>query len=324
MKAITQDRYGDADVLTLRDIDQPVPGEGEVLVEVRAAGCGPDVWHVMTGKPYFARTMLGLRKPRTAVPGLDVAGVVVETGPGVVGFAVGDEVYGGSNGGSFAQLTVAKADMLAHKPAGLTFEQAAAMPVSGCTALQALQRADITPGARVLVIGAGGGVGVYATQIAVAMGATVTAVCSAGKADFVRSLGATSVIDYAREEVTRDGRVYDVIVDTAGNRPITLLRKAMTPKGMLLIVGGEQSGGSLLGGFQRGLFSGVVSAFVSQRLAGVISRVRAGTLEELTRLVDEGSLRPVVDRTFPLDEAADAVRAIATHHTTGKLVVTVP
>ena len=323
MKAITQDRYGDADVLPLRDIERPTPGEGEVLVEVRAAGCGPDVWHTVTGKPYFARTMLGVRKPRTPARGLDLAGVVVETGPGVLGFAVGDEVYGGSKSGSFAELSLAKADMLAPKPAGLSFEEAAAMPVSGCTALQALQRAETSPGMRVLVIGAGGGVGVYATQIAVAMGATVTGVCSAGKADLVRSLGATDVLDHAREEVDRDGPVYDVVVDTAGNRPISLLRRAMTPKGALMIVGGD-GGGSLTGGFERSLLAGAVSAFVSQRISGVIATVRTDSLDELARLVATGAVRPVVGRTFALADAADAVRAIGTHHTTGKLVVTIP
>jgi NADPH:quinone reductase-like Zn-dependent oxidoreductase len=323
MKAITQDRYGDADVLSLREIDRPTPGEGEVLVEVRAAGCGPDVWHTVTGKPYFARAMLGLTKPRTPARGLDVAGVVVETGPGVTQFAVGDEVYGGSSSGSFAELSVSKADMLAAKPVGLSFEEAAAMPVSGCTALQALQRADVSPGMHALVIGAGGGVGVYATQIAVAMGATVTGVCSAGKADLVRSLGAADVIDHARDDVDRDGPVYDVIVDTAGNRPISLLRKAMTPKGALMIVGGD-GGGSITGGFERSLLAGAVSAFVSQRISGVIATVRTDSLVELTRLVDTGALRPVVGQTFALADAADAVRAIGTRHTTGKLVVTVP
>jgi NADPH:quinone reductase-like Zn-dependent oxidoreductase len=323
MKAITQDRYGDADVLTLRDIDRPTPGEGEVLVEVRAAGCGPDVWHTVTGKPYFARPMLGVRKPRTAARGLDLAGVVVGTGPGVMGFAVGDEVYGGSASGSFAELSVSKADMLAPKPAGLSFAEAAAMPVSGCTALQALQRADVAPGMRALVIGAGGGVGGYATQIAAAMGAAVTGVCSAGKADLVRSLGAVDVIDHATEEVDRDGPVYDVVVDTAGNRPISLLRRAMTRTGSLLIVGGD-GGGAVTGGFERSLLAGVVSGFVSQRISGVIATVRTDSLEELTRLVEAGQLRPVVGATYPLADTADAVRAIGTHHTTGKLVITLP
>jgi NADPH:quinone reductase-like Zn-dependent oxidoreductase len=277
----------------------------------------------VTGKPYFARAMLGLRKPRTAARGLDLAGVVVETGPGVTGLAVGDEVYGGSASGSFAELSLSKADMLAPKPAGLTFEEAAAMPVSGCTALQALQRAEVAPGMRVLVIGAGGGVGVYATQIAVAMGAAVTGVCSAGKADLVRSLGAVDVIDHAREEVDRDGPVYDVIIDTAGNRPISLLRTAMTPTGALMIVGGD-GGGSITGGFERSLLAGAVSRFVSQRVSGVIATVRTDSLLELTRLVEAGSLHPVVGATFALADTADAVRAIGTHHTTGKIVVTVP
>lgn len=253
MLAATQDRYGDADVLDVRAIPRPVVGDGEVLISVRAAGCGPDVMHVMTGKPYFARTMLGLTKPKQTVAGRDVAGVVVAVGDGVEGFAVGDEVYGAATSGSFAEYAVAPVTQLAHKPAALSFVEVAAVPVSGGTALQGLQKAGVGEGSRVLVIGAGGGVGSFAVQIAVALGATVTAVCSAAKAATARELGASDVIDYAREEIDRDGAVYDAIIDTAGNRRISLLRKALKPDGTLVVVGGESAGGSLLGGFQRQL-----------------------------------------------------------------------
>lgn len=324
MRAVTQDRYGDADVLTLRAIDRPIVGDGEVLVTVRAAGCGPDVMHVMTGKPFFARTMLGLTKPKQRVAGRDVAGTVAAVGDGVTGFAVGDEVFGTSTSGSFAEYAVCPASRVAHKPAALSFEEAAAVPVSGGTALQALQRAGVREGSRVLVIGAGGGVGAFATQLAVAMGATVTGVCSEGKADLVRSLGATDVLDYARQEIDRDGAVYDAIIDTAGNRAVSLLRTALKPGGTLVIVGGESAGGALLGGFQRALLLPLRNPFAGDHtLIGLISTEDAATYEELARYADAGQLRPHVGATYPLEKAADAVRAVSTGHTAGKIVVTV-
>ncbi|MFN8148454.1 MAG: NAD(P)-dependent alcohol dehydrogenase [Candidatus Nanopelagicales bacterium] len=324
MLAATQDRYGDADVLAVRAVPRPVVGDGEVLISVRAAGCGPDVMHVMTGKPYFARTMLGFTKPKQTVAGRDVAGVVVAVGDGVEGFAVGDEVYGAATSGSFAEYAVAPATQLAHKPSSLSFVEAAAVPVSGGTALQALQKAGVGEGSRVLVIGAGGGVGSFAVQIATALGARVTAMCSAGKEELVRSLGAKDVLDYARAEVDRDGAFYDVVVDTAGNRRISLLRKALKPGGTLVIVGGESAGGRLLGGFQRQLLLPLRAPFTrGQKLIGLISTEEAASYVELARLADEGSLRPVVGATYPLTQAADAVRDIAGKHTTGKIVVTV-
>lgn len=324
MLAATQDRYGDADVLDVRAIPRPVVGDGEVLISVRAAGCGPDVMHVMTGKPYFARTMLGLTKPKQTVAGRDVAGVVVAVGDGVEGFAVGDEVYGAATSGSFAEYAVAPVTQLAHKPAALSFVEVAAVPVSGGTALQGLQKAGVGEGSRVLVIGAGGGVGSFAVQIAVALGATVTAVCSAAKAATARELGASDVIDYAREEIDRDGAVYDAIIDTAGNRRISLLRKALKPDGTLVVVGGESAGGSLLGGFQRQLLLPLRGPFTGgQKLIGLISTEEAASYVELARLADAGQLRPLVGATYPLAEAADAVRAVSTGHSTGKVVVTV-
>lgn len=324
MRAVTQDRYGEADVLTLATIDRPVVADGEVLVSVRAAGCGPDVMHVMTGKPYFARTMLGFTRPKQRVAGRDVAGVVAAIGEGVTGFAVGDEVYGTSTSGSFAEYAVAPASQLAHKPAALSFEEAAAVPVSGGTALQGLQKAGVRAGSRVLVIGAGGGVGSFATQLAVAMGATVTGVCSAAKADLVRSLGASDVIDYAREDIDRDGAVYDAIVDTAGNRRISLLRKALTPDGTLVVVGGESAGGFLLGGFQRQLLLPLRAPFTGgQKLIGLMSTEDATTYQELATYADAGQLRPHVGATYPLAQAADAVRAVSTGHTSGKVVVVI-
>lgn len=324
MRAVTQDRYGDADVLALRAIDRPMVGDGEVLVAVRAAGCGPDVMHVMTGRPLFARTMLGFSKPKQQVAGRDVAGVVAAVGDGVTGFAVGDEVYGASTSGSFADYAVVPAAKLAHKPAALSFVEAAAVPVSGGTALQGLQKAGVGAGSRVLVIGAGGGVGSFATQLAVALGATVTGVCSAAKADLVRSLGATDVLDYRRDEIDRDGAVYDAIIDTAGNRPISLLRKALKPGGTLVVVGGESAGGPLLGGFERALLLPLRNPFArNHTLIGLISTEDAATYEQLAQYADAGQLRPHVGATYPLEQAADAVRAVSTGHTEGKIVVTV-
>lgn len=324
MLAATQDRYGDADVLSVRAIERPVVGDGEVLIAVRAAGCGPDVMHVMTGKPYFARTMLGLTKPKQTTAGRDVAGTVVAVGDGVEGFAVGDEVYGAATSGSFAEYAVAPVTQLAHKPAALSFDEAAGVPVSGGTALQALQKAGVGAGSRVLVIGAGGGVGSFAVQIAVAMGAVVTGVSSAAKASQVRELGASDVIDYARQEIDRDGAVYDAIIDTAGNRKVSLLRRALKPGGTLVIVGGESAGGALLGGFLRALLLPLRSPFArSHTLVGLISTESAESYTELARLADAGQLRPLIGATYPLAQAADAVRAVSTGHATGKVVVTV-
>lgn len=324
MLAATQDRYGDADVLSVRAIERPVVGDGEVLIAVRAAGCGPDVMHVMTGKPYFARTMLGLTKPKQTTAGRDVAGTVVAVGDGVEGFAVGDEVYGAATSGSFAEYAVAPVTQLTHKPAALSFDEAAGVPVSGGTALQALQKAGVGAGSRVLVIGAGGGVGSFAVQIAVAMGAVVTGVSSAAKASQVRELGASDVIDYARQEIDRDGAVYDAIIDTAGNRKVALLRRALKPDGTLVIVGGESAGGALLGGFLRALLLPLRSPFArSHTLVGLISTESAESYTELARLADAGQLRPLIGATYPLAQAADAVRAVSTGHATGKVVVTV-
>ena len=254
MKAIVQDRYGSADVLEFRDIEDPVPGPEDVLVRVHAAGCGPDVWHLMTGMPYMARLVIGLREPKLKVLGWDVAGTVEAVGANVTALRAGDEVMGQAKG-SFAELVVAKADELVPKPSGLSFEQAAALPVSGVTALRAIdEEGHVQPGQTVLVIGAAGGVGSLAVQIAKARGATVTAVSSGSKADLVRSLGADDVIDYTREDFTDGSRRWDVIIDTAGRRPLSALRRALTPKGTLVIVGGD-GGGEWTGGFFRGMLA---------------------------------------------------------------------
>jgi NADPH:quinone reductase-like Zn-dependent oxidoreductase len=324
MKAIVQDRYGSADVLEFRDIEEPVVGEKDVLVRVHAAGCGPDVWHLMTGMPYMARPMIGFRRPKLAVRGWDVAGTVETVGANVTDFKAGDEVMGTAEGGSFAELAIARPDKLVPKPARLTFEQAGAVPISGTTALRAVRdEGQVKPGQRVLVIGAAGGVGSLAVQIAKALGAEVTGVSSTSKVDLVRSIGADDVIDYTREDFTDGSRQWDVIIDTAGRRPLSELRRALTPKGTLVVVGGD-GGGRWTGGFFRGILRGpLVSLFVGQRLRGLASKVKKEDLAALADLIEAGTLTPVIDRMYPLIEAPDAIRHLEEGHAAGKVVVTV-
>jgi NADPH:quinone reductase-like Zn-dependent oxidoreductase len=323
MKAIVQDRYGSADVLELRDIEDPVVGEKDVLVRVHAAGCGPDVWHLMTGQPYFARLMIGFRRPKVAVRGWDVAGTVEAVGEAVTGFEPGDEVMGIAEG-SFAELALGRPDKLVRKPAGLSFEDAAALPISGLTALQAIRdQGRVQPGQRVLIIGAAGGVGTLAVQIAKAFGAQVIGVCSTSKTDLVRSIGADDVIDYTREEIADGTRRWDLIVDTAGRRSLSHLRRALTPKGTLVIVGGD-GGGRWTGGFFRGVLRApLLSMFVGQRLLGLTSQEKQEDLQTLSELIEDGKIIPVIDRSYPLIEAPDAIRYLEKGHPRGKIVIDV-
>lgn len=324
MKAIVQDRFGSADVLELRDVPDPVVGPDDVLVEVRAAGCGPDVWHIMAGKPYMVRAMPGFRKMNVGVRGRDVAGRVEAVGANVTDLQPGDEVMGVVEG-SFAEFAIGSPEKLVRKPERLTFEQAAAAPISGLTAVQALRDvARLQPGQSVLVIGAAGGVGTLVVQVAKASGAgQVTAVCSGPKADLVRSIGADDVIDYTREDFTDGSRTWDVIVDCAGRRPLRHLRRALTREGTLAIVGGD-GGGSWTGGFGRQILRApLLSLFVGQHLRPVVATEPHADLEALRELIEAGSVTPVVDRTFALTEAADAVRYLERGHSSGKVVVTV-
>jgi NADPH:quinone reductase-like Zn-dependent oxidoreductase len=323
MKAIVQDRYGSADVLEFRDIDDPVVGEKDVLVRVHAAGCGPDVWHVMTGQPYFARLMLGFRRPKVSVRGWDVAGTIEAVGASVTGFEPGDEVMG-IGPGSFAELAIAPPGKLVPKPARLSFEDAAAVPVSGLTALQAIRDVGkVQPGQTVLVIGAAGGVGTLTVQIAKAFGAEVTGVCSTTKMDLVRSIGADEVMDYTREDFTDGSRRWDVIVDTAGRRPLSQLRRALTPKGTLVIVGGD-GGGRWTGGFFRGMLRApLLSLFVGQRMRGLNSNENQKDLLALKELIEAGKVTPVVDRIYPLGDTPEAIRYLEKGHPRGKVVIQV-
>jgi NADPH:quinone reductase-like Zn-dependent oxidoreductase len=323
MKAIVQDGYGSADVLAFREVEDPVVGNDDVLVRVHAAGCGPDVWHLMTGLPYFVRLMPGFRKLKAGVRGRDVAGTVEAVGGNVTSFRTGDAVMGIVEG-SFAELAIGRADKLVPKPAGLTFEQAAALPISGLTALQAIRDVGkVQPGQTVLVIGAGGGVGTLTVQIAKAFGAEVTGVCSASKTDLVRSVGADHVIEYTREDFADGTRQWDVVVDTAGRRPVSVLRRALGPHGRLGIVGGE-GGGRWTGGFFRQMLRApLLASFSGQKLNPVISKENREDLEALAALVDEGKVTPVVGRTYPLVDAAEAIRELERGHATGKIVITV-
>jgi NADPH:quinone reductase-like Zn-dependent oxidoreductase len=318
MKAIVQDTYGEADVLQLRDIEKPVPEADHVLIRVRAAGVDQGVWHLMSGLPTLARLAFGISRPKNPVRGREVAGTIESVGANVAGFAPGDAVYGTCEA-SFAEFAVARPDRLAPKPESLSFEQAAAMPVSAGTALLAV-RGRVAPGDRVLVLGAAGGVGSFAVQLAKHYGAEVTGVSSGAKLDLVRSVGADHVIDYASGDI---GTGYDLIIDTGGNRSLGALRAAMKPSGTAVLVGGEGASGKVLQGFDRQLRAGMLSPFLSQTILGLIASESTQQLRDLTELVAAGALKPAVDRVFPLAEAADAMRYLRAGKVRGKVVLSI-
>ena len=325
MKAIVQDRYGDVDVLDFRDIDQPVPKANQVLFRVHAAGLHRGDWHVMTGLPYLIRLVvptLGLRRPKTPVLGMDLAGTVEAVGERVTRFRPGDAVFGWCDG-AFAEYAIAPEDQLAAKPADLSFEQAGVVPISGFAALQGLRDVgDVQAGQTVLVIGAAGGVGSFAVQLAKAFGAQVTGVASTAQLELVRSIGADEVIDYTRQDVTDGIRQWDLILDCAGRRTLSQLRRALTPKGTLVIVGGE-GGGRWLGGFLRNLRAPVLSRFVGQRLRMLASKENQEDLQTLGELLTAGKLTPRIGRTYPLGQVPEAMRALEAGNTRGKIVITV-
>ncbi len=317
MRAVTQHRYGGTGELVLADVAVPAPGPGEVLVRVEAAGVDRGVWHLMTGLPRVLRFAgFGVRAPRKRL-GMDLSGIVVEVGDGVTGFAAGDPVLG-IGSGAFADYAVAPAAKLVVRPPSLSAVRAAALPISGLTALQAVRAAGVGAGQTVLVLGAAGGVGSYAVQIARHRGAVVTGVCSAAKKEFVRSLGAERVAAYDEESIGGLGR-FDVIIDTGGSRRLGELRAALTPRGTLMIVGGE-GGGSWLG-MGRQACALALSPFVSQRLAMMINSENAADLAELTALTVDGHVVPRVERTFTLTETATAIDHLVDGKTVGKVVV---
>jgi NADPH:quinone reductase-like Zn-dependent oxidoreductase len=322
MKAIVRDTYGSVDVLELRDIDRPLVGDDDVLVRVRAAGVDQGVWHVMAGLPFPIRLAgYGLRAPKNPVLGADVAGLVDAVGKGVTRFQRGDEVFGIAKG-SYAEYARASEHKLAPKPANLTFEQAAVVAISGLTALQGLRdHAKVRPEQKVLIVGASGGVGTYAVQLAKMFGAHVTGVCSTTKVDLVRSLGADHVVDYTREDFAAGDQRYEVILDVGGNASLSRLRGALTPQGTLVIAGGETDG-RWLGGTDRQLRALVLSPFVGQKLGSFISRENGEDMVVLKELIEAGNVTPVIDRVYPLGEVADAIRHMRQGRARGKVVIT--
>src|SRR5215204_559669 len=325
MTAIVQDHYSSEPegLFGLTEIDRPAIGEDEVLVRVHAASVDRGTWHIMSGLPYPIRLAgFGLRRPKYANPGRSLAGTVEEVSAGVTGFAPGDEVFGTATS-TFAEYVAARPGKLAPKPANLSFDQAAAVPVSGTTALQAVRdHGRVRAGDKVLIIGASGGVGSFAVQIAKAAGAEVTGVCSTAKVDMVRALGADSVIDYTREDFAAGGPCYDVILDIGGNARLSRLRRALTPRGRLIIVGGETDG-RLLGGSSRQLRAQLLSPFVRHKLGTFVAAENAADLVALGDLIDAGAIRPALDRVYPLAETPAAIRHLLDGQTHGKLVISV-
>jgi NADPH:quinone reductase-like Zn-dependent oxidoreductase len=325
MQAIRFDRYGaPPEVLRLEEVEAPHPGEGEVLLCVRAASTNPVEWHLVRGEPFLVRLMTGLRRPRDSKVGGDVAGVVEAVGEGVTGFAPGDAVFGTADG-SFAELACAKVERLARMPQALTFEQAASIPVAGCTALQALRdHGRLEPEQHVLVIGAAGGVGSFAVQIAKALGAHVTGVCGTTHLEFVRALGADTVVDYTREEPS--GR-YDLVLQVAGDASVAQLRRLVTAQGTLVIVGvgtGRDGKARVFGPLSRMLIARTASRKNGQRVATFIAKIRTPDLEALAALAEDGRVQPAVERTYALEQSAAALTEIESGHTRGKLVLTIP
>lgn len=335
MRAIVQERYGSPDVLELRDVDQPVIRDDQMLVRVRAASVHADVWHVMRGVPHVLRIMgAGLRAPKDWVPGTDLAGVVEAVGRNVTRFQPGDEVFGQSlvanlwrNGGAFAEYAAASEARFERKPSRLTFEQAAAVPTSGSLAVQAVRdEGQVQAGQKVLVNGAGGAVGTFAVQLAKAYGANVTGVDAAGKLDMIRSIGADRVIDYAQKDFTRSGERYDAILDIVGNHAWRDLRRALTPRGTYVLIGHDQYGAvghrwfGSLGHFAKLMF---MAPFVSQLHPFRAVKDPGDRLAVLTELIEAGKVTPVIDRTFPLSEVPEAIRYLESGQARGKIVVNV-
>jgi NADPH:quinone reductase-like Zn-dependent oxidoreductase len=333
MKAIVYDEYGSPDVLELKDIDKPLVKDNEVLVRVHAASVNRLDWHLMRGSPYMARLQAGLRKPKDSVLGADVAGQVEAVGKHVTKLQPGDEVFGslfGHGFGAFAEYVSVSDELLELKPANLSFEQAAAVPVAALTALQGLRdHGGIEPGQEVLIIGASGGVGTFAVQIAKSFGAEVTGVCSTRNVDMVRSIGADHVIDYTQEDFTDGEQRFDLIFETAGSHSPSEIRRALTSKGTLVLIGHGGSEGRWIGPFGRMIRALVVSRFVSQRMVSYTgkpnysSAPNEGDLATLRELIESGRITPVIDRTYSLSETPDAIRDLEEGHTRGKVVITV-
>lgn len=321
MRAITQDRYGSADVLELEELDRPVPRDDEVLVRVLASSANPRDWHLMRGLPLMARPQMGLRKPKWRFPGSDVAGVVEAVGGGVTRFAAGDEVFANVESGGFSEFTCVPESDLARKPSNLTFEEAAVVPLAATTALQLLRYGGVREGQHVLIVGASGGVGHFAVQVAKALGAHVTGVSSTKNLELVRSLGADEVIDYTREDFTAGGP-YDVILQFGGTTSAGAFRRALKREGALVLSSGE-GGGRWFGPMGRLVSAMLLSPFVSQKIGSLTAKASAEDLDKLGAMIERGEIKPVIERTYPLSETPEAIRRVETAHVRGKLAITV-
>lgn len=324
MKAIAYDQFGSADVLELREVHKPEARGIQVLVRIRAASPNPYDWHFMRGLPYIARlTALGLRKPKNQLLGSDMAGAVEAVGDGVTRFQPGDEVFGCIGSGGFAEYVAAPENLLALKPANLSFQQAATVPLAGLTALQGLRDAGkVRSGQKVLIVGAAGGVGTFAVQIAKYFGADVTGVCSTRNVEMLRSIGADHVIDYTREDFLNSGQKYDLIFQLAGTTSPAAFRRIVTPKGTLILSSGD-SKGRIIGPVSRMIKAALLSPFVSQSMPPFLTKPTSKDLVFLKDLIEAGHVTPVIDRTYPLSESADAIRYLETGHARGKVVITV-
>jgi NADPH:quinone reductase-like Zn-dependent oxidoreductase len=323
MRAIVYEQYGGPEVLHFKEIEKPAPGAGEVLIRVHCASVNPYDWHFLRGTPAFIRLFTGIGKPRSPRLGADVAGMVEAVGAGVTRLKPGDAVFGTCKG-SFAEYACGKEVNLALKPAGLSFEQAASMPIAGLTALQGLRDcAKLEPGQTVLINGAAGGVGTFALQIARSMGARVTGVCSGSNAELARSLGAERVIDYAREDFTQSPQKWDAIFDLVGNRTLAEYRRALQPRGVFVSCGGggPDKKASELAGVMFGKM--LIAPFVSQRLTGMLAKMKSADLGALAAMVEAGDVTPVLDRSYPLESTAEAVRYVETYHARGKVIIAI-
>ena len=326
MKAVVYTNYGSPDVLEIRDIKKPAPNDDQILIKVRAASINPLDWHFMEGTPYIMRMMgVGLRKPKDPRLGVDMAGQVEAVGKNVTQFKPGDEVFGGRTG-AFAEYVCARADRaVVLKPANLTFEQAACVPIAAITALQGLRdQGKVQPGQKVLINGASGGVGTFAVQIAKSFGADVTGVCSTRNLDLVRSLGADHVIDYTKEDFTKGEQRYDVILDNVGTQPLAGFKRALTPKGICVMIGGGgPNDGGLIGPMGRPVKALLMSPFISQKMGMFMDDLTKQYLTILSDLMQAGKVKPVIDRTYPLSQIAEAIRYLEQGHARGKVVITV-
>ena len=321
IRSMVQERYGaPEDVLELREVDTPVPGEDEVLVRVRAGVVTGTDWHLMRGLPYVARPVTGLRRPRNLVPGLELAGTVEAVGKEVRSLTRGDEVFGWGDG-SYAEYASVPADQLVPKPVNITLEQAAAVPIAAFTALQGVRdKGEVGPGQKVLITGASGGVGIYAVQIAKSYGAEVTGVCSTGKMDLVRSLGADHVVDYTREDFAENGERYDVLIDLYGNPSLSSCRRVLEPGGTLVLIGG--TGGRWFMGVDRWLRWGLASPFLKLKVRPLIHKDSREDLITIKDLIEAGKVTPVLDRTYPMERVAEAIQYVTDGHARGQVVIT--